>query len=208
MIAPAKICTVCHVEKPVDAFYPAKRYRLGVSSWCIDCDKIKSAERYAKNRDRYAATKAEWRANNSIKVKQVHASWYQRNKGKKLAQNADWSRANQEHHRELKEMWRLENPARVNAHTAKYRALKLNATPPWLSAIEMALIQEMYDVAIAKTTQTGVEHHVDHIHPLQGDGFTGLHVPWNLRVITAYENRVKLNKIPVNEAHLAWGVQQ
>jgi hypothetical protein len=105
-------------------------------------------------------------------------------------------------------MWRLENPARVNAHTAKYRALKLNATPPWLSAIEMALIQEMYDVAIAKTTQTGVEHHVDHIHPLQGDGFNGLHVPWNLRVITAYKNRVKLNKLPVNEAHLAWGVQQ
>lgn len=202
-----KTCTACQTEKPVDQFYRAKRYRLGVTAWCIACDKVKNAERYAKNRDRYAAQKAEWRSKNPLKVKQVHADWYRRNKDKKLAQNSNWSRSNKERHRALKEAWRLDNPARVNAHTAKYRALKINATPPWLSAIDLAFIQEMYDVALAKTVQTGVEHHVDHIHPLQGDGFNGLHVPWNLRVITAYENRAKLNKMPVEEADLAWGVQ-
>lgn len=203
-----KVCSACNTSKALDQFYSAPRCKFGVSSWCIACDKIKNAERYAKNREKYAAKKTEYRRENRQKMRDIHANWYARNRDKKLAQNAEWSSLNKEHHRVLKTAWRLANPARTNAHTANYRALKANATPPWLTAIHMAQIQEMYDVAVACTVQTGVDHHVDHIHPIQGKGFNGLHVPWNLKVIPAYENRVKLNKLPLEDRHLAWGDQE
>jgi 5-methylcytosine-specific restriction endonuclease McrA len=67
--------------------------------------------------------------------------------------------------------------------------------PQWLSPIHCAQIQEKYDVAKAVTVQTGIEHHVDHIVPLQGKTVCGLHVPWNLQVITARENLSKKNKV-------------
>lgn len=87
-------------------------------------------------------------------------------------------------HKEYCKNWRVINHGHKNSLTAKYRATRLNATPPWA---DLKAIQYFYD-----SCPEG--YHVDHIIPLQGKVVSGLHVQNNLRVIPATLNLKKSNK--------------
>ena len=69
------------------------------------------------------------------------------------------------------------------------------ATPKWLSAEQKMEIRLKYRLAIELSRRTGIRHAVDHVVPLQGENVCGLHVPWNLEVITQDENLKKSNKL-------------
>jgi len=56
-------------------------------------------------------------------------------------------------------------------------------------------MRELYKMAITLTKTTGEQYVVDHIVPLRSDAVCGLHVPWNLRVITQAENLKKSNQL-------------
>lgn len=83
---------------------------------------------------------------------------------------------------------RKKHPEKVRALEALRRALKLNATPPWLTNVHKDEIQQIYKQAALD------DGHVDHIVPLQGKIVCGLHVPWNLQVLPKSENLKKYNK--------------
>jgi 5-methylcytosine-specific restriction endonuclease McrA len=83
--------------------------------------------------------------------------------------------------------------SRRNAITAKRSAARLKRTPPWLNKNQLEQIKQFYQEAKELETSTGIKHHVDHIVPLQGENVSGLHVPWNLQVLTAAENCSKNN---------------
>jgi len=63
-----------------------------------------------------------------------------------------------------------------------------NATPIWLSLNDWGRINETYRRARAMKQQTGEQYEVDHIEPLNGLDRCGLHVPWNLRIVTRTQN--------------------
>jgi len=58
----------------------------------------------------------------------------------------------------------------------------------------MAAEEAIFAEAKRLEAVTGEKHDVDHIIPLQGVNVCGWHVPWNLRAITASENRAKGNR--------------
>lgn len=78
------------------------------------------------------------------------------------------------------------------AHVKRlHEARKREAMPPWA---DVQAIQAVYEEARRVTAETGIPHEVDHIEPLLGKNASGLHVHYNLRVITRTENRRKGNR--------------
>lgn len=74
---------------------------------------------------------------------------------------------------------------------AARRAGLQRATPKWA---DRNAIKVVYDECAETTRRTGIPHEVDHIVPLKGKRVCGLHVHWNLRVITRAENSAKSNR--------------
>lgn len=101
----------------------------------------------------------------------------------------EWRRNNREAHRANVKRDYLKNKARYNFHGAKYRAAKRNAVPKNLPDTMLKEIQLFYEIA----KWYNEPMHVDHIVPLGGDDVCGLHVPWNLQIISAEENWRKSN---------------
>lgn len=93
-----------------------------------------------------------------------------------------------EYHREAHRRWSKDNPAKVIANANKRRADFRQRIPPWLTDEHWAQINAFYLEAAERTTQTGILHCVDHKHPLRGKTASGLHVPWNLQVMTQQDN--------------------
>lgn len=116
------------------------------------------AEYRASNKDRFRATIAAWSARNPDKVKQYAAKTKAANKGA------------------------------INAATAARRAARIQRTPKWLTADDFWMIEQAYALAAQRTKLFGFPWHVDHEIPLQGKNVSGLHTPYNLRVIPGVEN--------------------
>ena len=82
----------------------------------------------------------------------------------------------------------------VRADTSVRKRRHREATPRWLTPSERLQMRELYVQARKMTELTRERYVVDHIVPLRGEEVCGLHVPWNLRVITQEENLKKSNK--------------
>jgi hypothetical protein len=167
-----------------------------------------------------------YRAKKAASIAEYKAAWYARNAGrltstakelyrtsaehraKKLSQSTAWRRRNPkaasaiaarsyvkniEQKRAYGKMHRAKWPWKKAAAVMKRIATKKNATPPWVRTDQT---EPFYRRAAELTAATGIKHEVDHIWPLQGVNFVGLHVPWNLQVIPKVENIKKGNKRP------------
>jgi len=94
-----------------------------------------------------------------------------------------------------KQKHKQNNPEYYKSLTNVRRRRNRSASPPWLTKEHKLAMRQLYLQAMELTKLTGERYVVDHIVPLISDVVCGLHVPWNLRVITQEENLRKSNKL-------------
>jgi len=154
---------------------------------CVECIKIEW-QQSAEKRAEYFAEYNKSEAGQTAKRR-----YYETNRDEVIA------RANARpptDKRTYKKKHKQSNPEYYKALTSLRRRRHKNATPPWLTAEQKKAIRQLYVTAQRLTETTGERYVVDHIVPLISDVVCGLHVPWNLRVITQEENLKKSNKLP------------
>jgi hypothetical protein len=117
--------------------------------------------------------------------------YYEKNKPAVIARAA--ARPAEEKRRNRAE-YKDRNVDVVRADTSVRKRRHREATPRWLTPSERLQMRELYVQARKMTELTRERYVVDHIVPLRGESVCGLHVPWNLRVITQEENLKKSNK--------------
>jgi hypothetical protein len=156
-------------------------------------NRVKSARWRERHPERAREVARKWREANQPIQDAATERWRASNSERILAVHAEWKRRNPERVKAISRRHYLNNQAKIMANVAERKAIELMAMPAW---IEKQEIVKFYIEARTESLITGIPHEVDHVWPLQGKGFTGLHVPWNLRVITRIENRQKHNKRP------------
>ena len=170
-------CTYCLEVKRTNEFYTEKSGRK--SSYCISCSSKNNKKTYRLNKVARLCSKKEYYKVNSDEIKQKRKNYYKNNHEKVIAGN---------------QAWRSKNRKKCNLRgVIRFRNIKM-ATPPWLTKIQLLEIKLIYAKCAAKSKITGVIHHVDHIMPIGHENVSGLHVPWNLQMLTASENCAKGNK--------------
>jgi hypothetical protein len=122
-------------------------------------------DRYAKDPDKHKQKAAKYRADNPEKHRQSYLNAMRKRKPQKAA--AEMAR----------------------------QAAKLHATPSWLTKEDWKKMDAVYIAARQTSLLAGFNCQVDHIVPLKGKSVCGLHVPWNLRVVSQSYNSKKHNNL-------------
>ena len=156
-----------------------------VSGKCVQCVK-EEAVALAPSRKSYFDA-----YNRSEKGRELKKDYYERNTDVvKARANA---RPTEDKNR-YRLAWRAANKDLVTADNRNRKRRHREATPPWVTLAQRNEMRALYRVAMQLTRTTGVPYVVDHIVPLRSPVVCGLHVPWNLQVMTRDDNLKKSNK--------------
>lgn len=153
---------------------------------CVECLKVE----WAKGNETRAEYFREY--NKSDAGQKAKREYYEKNRAAVIARAAN--RPVDERYR-AKLRYKQDNPDLYKELVSLRRRRFRQATPKWLTSEDRLEIRLKYRLAIELTRRTGVRHAVDHITPLLGETVCGLHVPWNLEVLTQEENLRKSNKL-------------
>lgn len=159
-----KCCKTCNLTKPLNDFYKSSTTKDGFHVYCKVCHKLRNKSKYYENHDANRKRLQAYYYNNHESEKEYRRNHYSKNKDIYLFNSA-----------------------------MRDKRIR-QATPCWLNLADLSEIREIYNRCREISETSGVVHHVDHIVPISGKDVCGLHVPWNLQILTSTENLRKSNK--------------
>jgi hypothetical protein len=153
---------------------------------CVECLKVEW--------EKANTTRAEYfrEYNKSEAGQKAKRKYYEANKENVIARA---QARTDEDKRRYKKNHKINNPDMYKEMTSLRRRRFRDATPKWLTDVQKMEIRLKYRLAIELSRSTGERYAVDHIVPLHGESVCGLHVPWNLQVLTQKDNLLKYNKL-------------
>jgi len=193
-----KRCYKCKGVKEKSEFNKDRSTKDGHDNMCRLCKK----EYRENNREAIREQKKEYYKNNREAIRERDRERYKNNREAMLKRQKEYYNKNREVLLEQLKGYKKSNRDKINTWVANRRAIKRNACPDWLTQEHHSAIAELYSEAQKLTEETGIPHHVDHIVPLKGKSYdlgtkrmrhtiSGLHVPWNLQVVSEEENLSK-----------------
>ena len=219
-----KRCWDCKSEKPLADFSKKTKNKDGLSDQCRACSAAYRREWGRRNPEKLLALNRAHYERNAEAMRQKTRDWVAANKERKRendrahreknlevlkARNKVYRLANREEINQRKRQHRKDNPEKYRAmakasrernhgavladRAARKKRIR-RAMPLWLSPDQKDEIRLFYQNAFAAKQALGVSYHVDHIVPIIHPLVCGLHVPWNLQLLTAAENIEKSNR--------------
>lgn len=157
-------------------------------------EKIKdyASKRRKRKSEEIKEYKKKYRSNpeNKEKVSTYHKEYRTKNKEYLSKYRKKYYEENKEYiiHKSCK--WAAENIDIVKERAVR-RRMRYKESMENLTKFDRDYMRNIYRQAKWISDNTYEKHEVDHIIPLNGDGVCGLHVPWNLQILTKTENAAK-----------------
>jgi 5-methylcytosine-specific restriction endonuclease McrA len=181
-----KFCSCCQRTRLASDFNRRKASPDGLGYKCKSCEK----EYRKANAARYKNLRREYYEAHRDLENERSLEYYRENRDRLIRQHAEYMRMTAAQ----QAAYRIENKDAYAARLAFGRAARSKRVPPWFTQDHFDQTRVFYQRARDATDLSGVPYQVDHIVPLRGKKVSGLHVPWNLQVITADENLRKGNR--------------
>ena len=170
-----KTCTRCNSSKELHHFTQRKASKDGFNSACKEC--VTAYRQSAKSN-----------------ISEYNKKYREKHRDVLIERSKDWRDENTEKVVLYKRHYRKVEPLKHSVWDATKRAKRLKRFPTWLTEEDKQSISKVYEEAKQLSMNTCISYQVDHIVPLNGKKVSGLHVPWNLQILTAEENNRKNNK--------------
>lgn len=170
-------CSICNSEN-VKYKNSKKSFAIG-KILCRKCynNLYKQTEEYIKWKVNYDSKRY---INNKEQIKERVKIYYSNNRLSIIEKNREYYN---------------KNKSKFRLYSSIYKLKKINASPKWLTKDHKDQINLIYNKCRTLNKTSDIQYQVDHIIPIRGKLVSGLHVPWNLQILTSKENRSKSNNI-------------